>query len=215
MARKGSGLLWALGIGGAVFLLSRKGHAMSSAQGTGQTYKAPLQLSKNFNLTEFLQQHAGLLSYALNQDQFDAVSRLATKVLQPARDKFGPLRVASGCRPPEWHDDQGRSLDDILKAEGYHPAEHSDHDFCGAADIIPDSPDKIMPLAIYLAGLPDVRQVIVEYRTVDGQKQFNTVHVAVTTPGRPKITTQAYAFIQTDGKTEAALPWQQPLTTTV
>lgn len=199
--------LWIAGAGLGLFFASRKGFAMS-----GKTYGAPLKLSKNFDLLEFLRQHKGLESYKLNQQQFDAVSALATKVLQPARDAFGPLGINSGCRPPEWRDSNGKSLDDLLKAQGYFPSPNSDHDFCGAADLKPDDVTKAMPLAIFLANLPDTRQVILEYKSgPNGTRVFSTVHVAVVTPGRPKMLGNAYAFVKVDDKHAEQINWQKPL----
>lgn len=205
MAKNGKGWLLALGVGGLVYFASRH------AKAAGMKYRAPLKLTKNFDLLEFLNQHKGLESYAIDDFQYLSVLALATRILQPLRDKYGPIKISSGCRPPDWRDANGKTLDEILVNEGFHPARGSDHDWCGAADLQFDSPDKYLQAAIDVANNPATRQVILEYRTVDGKQVINTLHVAVVTPNHPKITGDAYAFVQLDGKTVGTIPWNKTL----
>lgn len=207
MAKNSKGLLLGiLGIGGLV-LLSRKAFAMPAKK-----YGAPLQLTKNFNLSEFLDEHDFLKSYKLDQEQFDSVTRLA-RLLQRARDKFGqPLNVQSGCRPPDAKDAQGRNLETILREKGYFPSKNSDHSWCGAADLGFNDGDtkQYTDLAIYLARQPETRQVILELKQAKdgtGLKPM-AVHVAVMAPGHSKIQGDNYAFVRVDDKRVGSLDWQ-------
>lgn len=209
MAKNGKGFLVAMGVGLGVYLLSREAKAMKK-------YKAPMQLTKNFNLLEFLDEHPTLKDYELNQEQFDNVYALA-HLLQKGRNYLGvPIRVQSGCRPPDWRNPDGKDLLSILREKGYKPSTNSDHMPCGAADLGFASPEMYGKAAEYFAAQPETRQVILEYKTVkrDGVDNFPVpmaVHVAVVMPGRPKITGDNYAFVSVDGKFSNKLVYNQTL----
>lgn len=230
MARKDNKKPWLLFLGlgiGAAILGRSKG---AKAASMGKRYKAPMKLTENFDLSEFLSGHKGLMAYELDQDQFENVSRLAA-LLQKGRDLYGPITVTSGGRPKDWRappgtfetvgdkktDVSGKSLAEILKLKGYSPAENTDHAFFGAADLDFDAPDKAGKAAMFFAQQPETRQVILEYKRVkepgaqSSKLVPNTLHVAVVMPGKPKIKGDAYAFVQVDGAREGTLNWQQPI----
>lgn len=63
-----------------------------------------MQLTKNFQLWELTTSQTAERNGIDNTPSPEVIknlSRLCTKILQPARDKLGPLRVSSGYRCPE------------------------------------------------------------------------------------------------------------------
>jgi hypothetical protein len=56
-----------------------------------------MKLSENFSLSEFTETSTGLPNKP-NQEAITNLKYLAQYVLQPARDKFGPIEVTSGYR---------------------------------------------------------------------------------------------------------------------
>lgn len=222
MARKNNGWLIALGLGAGVAILARSSGAKAAKM--SKLYKAPMALTRNFDLAEFTK---GLGDYSLNQDQFDNVSRLA-RLLQKGRDFLGaPIVITSGGRPTDWRapkgytingkDMSGKSLEEILKLQGYHPSPTSDHHWWGAADTVYSEPENFAKAAVFFANQPETRQVILEYRftkPTDGNPAMPVpmaVHVAVIGPGKPKLKGDTYAFVTVDGKRDKNLQWQQPL----
>ena len=62
-----------------------------------------MKLSKNFTLAEMTNSQTAKRLGIDNQpspEQLEALVELCGKVLQPIRDKFGPVRVTSGLRAP-------------------------------------------------------------------------------------------------------------------
>lgn len=209
-----------LGVSSAVFWFMRKASAMETL------YKAPRKLSAHFDLSEFVSQHDDLKSYGLTAAMLGNVERLAGRILEPARITFGPIIINSGGRPMDLLTSKptytksaagqpvtlpaGVTLDQIVTAQGYHPSPTSDHHDFSGADIRFPALDTLAPeerarryaeAAIFLARLPDTRQVIVYYaRQPDGSSAPVDIHVAVMGPGKGKIASPNYAFAMLDGK---------------
>lgn len=180
----------ALGVGGLILAVSRKGKAA-----TMQRVKAPLKLSDHFDLLEFVDQHPGLSDYGLTGEELINVKRLVTLVLEPLRLKYGPIKINSGGRPPTWRDSKGRTINEILVQEGYNPAKSSDHEDFAAADIRLDDQAKY-PLAMRDAiANKDVRQAILYRR--DGK--YTHMHVAVTSPNKVRFGTNKLALLNDNG----------------
>lgn len=84
-------------------------------------------LSKSFTLTEFIESNTATRLGIDNTPTNDIVvrlNRLCDNVLQPVRDKFGPIRISSGYRCPKLNRAVGGS-------------NSSQHMVGEAADIIP------------------------------------------------------------------------------
>ena len=242
MASKGSAWLWIGAIvGGTALLMGRKAHAATppspipqkpspaTAQAVAQQggtamlsqpeshlYGAPLALSANFDLSEFLRSTVmpEIAQYRLTADELANVKALCQLVLQPLRDKYGPIDVTSGGRPlsittaaPRGVQNvngttvnvpAGSTIDDLLKAAGYAPAANSDHHGFSAADIKLTAPG--LTQASYsqayadLQANPHVRQVIM-YTLANGLPGGH-IHVSVISPDRPKESGTAYAFLK-------------------
>jgi uncharacterized protein YcbK (DUF882 family) len=75
------------------------------------------KLSKNFNLDEFLTS-AGLVLKPTPQQVF-CLQTLVTRILQPVRDEFGPMKITSGLRTKE--------SNEALIKKGYPASKTSDH----------------------------------------------------------------------------------------
>jgi len=78
-----------------------------------------MQLSKNFNLKEFTYSEVTKKHLKPTEFQIEKLRYLAENLLQPIRDKFGPLKITSGLRDLEVY----RAL---VKA-GYPASKTSDH----------------------------------------------------------------------------------------
>lgn len=77
------------------------------------------QLTKNFRLSEFTYSSAAKKNIEPTDFQIEMLRLLCEKLLQPIRDKFGPLRVTSGIRD--------RDIYDALVKRGYPVSKTSDH----------------------------------------------------------------------------------------
>ena len=63
-----------------------------------------MKMSTNFTLSEMISSQTATrlgIDNTPNDDQIENLTELCEKVLQPIRDKFGPVRVTSGLRVPE------------------------------------------------------------------------------------------------------------------
>ncbi len=166
----------------------------SVAQGP-HIYGGNVRLSRNFKVSEFIKSPRGLRKYKLTQGEFDNLSRLVKEVLQPLRNNYGPVIVTGGIRPTgllnkdEWYR--------RLKDKGFKPAKDSDHYYAAAADIKLPNKSAMVAAFKWLQRLPAVRQVGLEYKMTPQGKKISHIHVAVVTPGRPKVTGDNYAFVTT------------------
>lgn len=182
-----------LGAGALLLLLGRKSEASIMHK-----HGKPKKLSANFDLTEFLRSKAfpSVSRYKLTDQELANLQKLVTKVLQPARNKFGPITITSGVRPKHLKDAQGKTFNERLRERGYNPAEDSDHAYAAAAGtaLLAD-PDQLPELARFYMGIPEVRQVILYYEKMRPKH----VHVAVKHPKHPKRA-RRFAFVIKDGK---------------
>jgi len=72
-----------------------------------------MKISKNFTLKEFEKSQAALrlgISNSIPQELIPSITALATNVLQPVRDAFGPVIITSGYRSPELNTAIGGSI---------------------------------------------------------------------------------------------------------
>ena len=112
-----------------------------------------MQLSTNFRLSEFTRsdtaKRLGIENECSSVEQVLNLAYLCHMVLQPLRDKFGPIRITSGYRCPELNDAVGG-------------VKNSQHMRGEAADIHLPSVDKGKEYLTFLKTLPAVDQLIWE-----------------------------------------------------
>ena len=146
-----------------------------------------VQLSKNFNLSEFMRSSSvpELSNYVPKPWQVNNLRNLANLVLQPARDSFGPITVTSGARPKDLKNSKGETFYEALKAAGHHPAKNSIHDYFGAADIKTsrNSKKQAWKLFNFISSLPGASEVII-YLDKD-KEPTGIIHVSTPVPERP------------------------------
>ena len=118
-----------------------------------------MKLSNNFNLSEFVRTETGLPNRP-TQEAIANLKYLVQYVLQPARDKFGPIEVTSGYRSPE-----------VNAAVGGVGAT-SDHLFGRAADI---QCEDMASVFAYIRKYTHFKQLIWEFGT-DSQPAW--IHVS-------------------------------------
>lgn len=205
MAKKSKTWIALLGLGSLVALLARKAgasevtsiHVVPPAPGEvtvneEHKYAAPMKLSSNFDLSEFLRSDVmpQLATYKLTQTELDNLKSLVVGILQPMRDKFGPITITSGGRPLDFKVD-GKTIDDLMTSKGMKPAIYSDHHSFLAADFVPANPSLYEPIFVWLQTLPLSRQVIL-YHTPEGAPTH--LHVGITSAFKPKLIAPYYAF---------------------
>lgn len=178
-----------LGVGALFFFMRRK-----NAGGVMNRVETKKQLSKNFNLSEFLQSSTfpELAYYKPGPEELANVTSLVENVLQPMRNTFPdtPVIITSGARPQNIKVD-GKSLDDALRDKGYDVAENSDHHGMNAADFTTTDKSWLPKMFEYLKHAPHVRQVILYYKL----GVPNHIHVASVRPGSPAFTGDKFAYV--------------------
>lgn len=187
-----------VGVGAAALFAARK----AGAQSDGRRYRAPMMLSKNFDLSEFLTSASmpNLKNYSLSTEEMNHAIALVTNILQPLRDKFGAIKITGGFRPPGVVNSLGQTFYDVLKAAGAFPSKTSDHILCAAADIAPENVKLFDPMYQWLKSNRNVRQVILECRVKSGVIKPSWIHVAVATDDLPAFAGGLRAFAMLDGK---------------
>jgi hypothetical protein len=63
-----------------------------------------MKMSTNFTLAEMVSSHTAQrlgIDNTPNDEQIESLKELCEKILQPVRDKFGPVRITSGLRVPD------------------------------------------------------------------------------------------------------------------
>ena len=112
-----------------------------------------MQLSTNFRLSEFTRsdtaKRLGIENECSSVEQVLNLAYLCHMVLQPLRDKFGPIRITSGYRCPELNHAVGG-------------VKNSQHMRGEAADIYLPSVEKGREYLAFLKTLPHVDQLIWE-----------------------------------------------------
>ena len=110
--------------------------------------------TKNFKYGEFTKSSTALrkgIDNTPSDNHWESIEELASNVLQPLRDEFGPLRITSGYRSEE-----------LCIAIG--SSKNSNHARGQAADIEPyDSRIKLISILEYIVENLEFRTVIAEY----------------------------------------------------
>lgn len=179
-------------LGGAALLLWL---AMRGKDGIKRGVPGDVQLSKNFRLSEFLRSNVmpSLQYYVPSPSELANIKTLVTRVLQPLRDRFGPITVTHGGRPPI-STPEGLNFTEALLRAGWKPAKNSDHSRFAAADFTLRKPE-LLPIAyIALQRNPNVRQVIAYQAPGEG---VTRLHVAVAHPSYARLRSKNFAFTKT------------------
>ena len=112
-----------------------------------------MQLSNNFRLSEFTRsdtaKRLGIVNECSSVEQVLNLAYLCHMVLQPLRDRFGPIRINSGYRCPELNEAVGG-------------AQNSHHMRGEAADIYLPTVEKGREYLAFLKTLPCVHELIWE-----------------------------------------------------
>jgi hypothetical protein len=122
-----------------------------------------MKLSANFSLAELTKTNVRQFDNTPSMQVIDNLQVLVDSVLQPIRNKFGPVTVTSGYRSPE-----------VNKAIG--GSETSDHCFGFAADFEVAGVDN-KELARWVADNLKFKQLILEFYT-KGVPDSGWVHVS-------------------------------------
>mgnify|MGYP006404025749 FL=1 len=111
-----------------------------------------MKLSNNFSLSEFTYSNKAKklgIDNTPSKEAIDNLQELVTFVLQPLRDRFGPITISSGYRSPELNKAIGGSTT-------------SDHCLGCAADFEVQSQDNRV-MAQWIANNLDFKQLILEF----------------------------------------------------
>jgi hypothetical protein len=125
-----------------------------------------MNLSHNFTVDELIKSETAIrrnIDNTPTQSVISNLQALVNNVLQPVRDKFGPLVISSGYRSPQLNTAIGGSS-------------RSDHCLGMAADIQAPGLDN-KRLAIYIKNNFKYTQLILEFYT-EGQPHSGWVHVS-------------------------------------
>lgn len=140
-----------------------------------------MKLSKNFTLQEMTKSDTAIrknISNLPGPEHLQALTHLCTSVLQPIRDKFGPLRVTSGYRSPALN----RAIDG---------SSNSQHSKGEAADIECVDETSNLDLAKWIADTLPFDQLILEFW--DGKDpKSGWVHVSAKARGNRGQVLRAY-----------------------
>ena len=127
-----------------------------------------MKLSKNFHSGEFLvsKQYPEIIQkHIFTRSQLDNMEFLCQLILQPIRDKWGPLNIVSGYRTAELNKKIGGAND-------------SDHQLCIAGDFVP----------LNFNIIPVLKRIVNEsnlpYRQVICYPEKGFIHVSINIPGR-------------------------------
>jgi zinc D-Ala-D-Ala carboxypeptidase len=123
-----------------------------------------MKLSNNFSLSEFTDSNKAKklgIDNTPSKEAIDNLQELVTFVLQPLRDRFGPIAISSGYRSPELNKAIGGSTT-------------SDHCLGCAADFEVQSQDNRV-MAQWIANNLDFKQLILEFYHV-GDMHSGWIH---------------------------------------
>ena len=113
-----------------------------------------MKLSANFTLKELTKSDTAIrkgISNEPNTDEIEKLKLLCETILQPVRDKFGPIRITSGYRSPKLCVKIGSSI-------------YSNHAKGQAADFEPYSKDiKMIDIITFIHDELSYRELIAEY----------------------------------------------------
>jgi hypothetical protein len=123
-----------------------------------------MKLSKNFSLDELTASNTAIknnIDNSASPDIVDALQELVTNVLQPVREKFGPVTITSGYR-----------CDELNRAIG--GSTTSDHSYGRAADFEVKGVDNRV-VAIWITENLPYKQLILEFYN-DGETNSGWIH---------------------------------------
>ncbi len=133
-----------------------------------------INLSANFRLWELVKSSTADrlgIDNTPNAEEIENLRELCERILQPARDELGPLRISSGFRSEK-----------LNRAVG--GVSNSDHRLGFAADVIPVSVGT-RSLAEWVAqNCPKFDQVILEFGTLDNP---NWIHLSAAPRNRKEV----------------------------
>ncbi|MEG4800137.1 D-Ala-D-Ala carboxypeptidase family metallohydrolase [Microcoleus sp. ARI1-B5] len=133
-----------------------------------------MYLTNNFQLWEFVKSSTADrwgIDNTPNAKEIENLRALCEKILQPARDALGPIKITSGFRSKELNEKVGG-------------AENSDHRLGFAADVIPVSSSTRKLADWVVKNCPEFDRVILEFGTIDDP---NWIHISVAPHNRKQV----------------------------
>ena len=143
-----------------------------------------MALSADFKLWEFVKSvtaDQNGISNMPNETEVGQLKLLCRKILQPAREALGPLKISSGFRSEE--------LNKFIGGVA-----NSDHRLGYAADVIPHDTTTLTLAKWVVKHCPDFDQVILEFGT---QADPSWIHLSAA----PRNRRQVLRAVSKDGKT--------------
>lgn len=147
-----------------------------------------MKLSANFTLKELTKSDTAIrkgISNEPNTDEIEKLKLLCETILQPVRDKFGPVTVTSGYRSPELCSAIGSSV-------------NSQHTKAEAVDFEVEGVDNADVAYWIKDNIPNWDQMILEFYIL-GQPNSGWIHCSITNKLERKQFLSAY---KEDGKTK-------------
>ena len=147
-----------------------------------------MKLSANFTLKELTKSDTAIrkgISNEPNTDEIEKLKLLCETILQPVRDKFGPVTVTSGYRSPELCQAIGSSV-------------NSQHTKAEAVDFEVEGVDNADVAYWIKDNISNWDQMILEFYT-PGQPNSGWIHCSITSKLERKQFLSAY---KEDGKTK-------------
>jgi hypothetical protein len=147
-----------------------------------------MKLTQNFTLKELTKSDTAIrkgISNEPNTDEIEKLKLLCETILQPVRDKFGPVTVTSGYRSPELCQAIGSSV-------------NSQHTKAEALDFEVEGVDNADVAYWIKDNIPNWDQMILEFYT-PGQPNSGWIHCSITSKLERKQFLSAY---KEDGKTK-------------
>lgn len=133
-----------------------------------------MNLTTNFHLWELVQSSTADrlgIDNTPNEEEIRNLQKLCEKILQPARDALGPIKISSGFRSEELNTAVGGVSD-------------SDHRLGFAADVIPVSVSTRRLAEWVTQNCPEFDQVILEFGTLDDP---NWIHLSAAPRNRKEV----------------------------
>lgn len=133
-----------------------------------------MNLTANFRLWELVKSSTADrlgIDNTPNSEEIGNLRKLCEKILQPARDELGPIRISSGFRSEELN----------IAVGG---VSNSDHRLGFAADVIPINVGTKKLAEWVVENCPEFDQVILEFGTLDNP---NWIHLSAAPRNRKQV----------------------------
>lgn len=133
-----------------------------------------MNLTANFRLWELVKSSTADrlgIDNTPNSEEIGNLRKLCEKILQPARDALGPIRISSGFRSEELN----------IAVGG---VSNSDHRLGFAADVIPINVGTKKLAEWVVENCPEFDQVILEFGTLDNP---NWIHLSAAPRNRKQV----------------------------